>query len=88
LEHIPSSSQYHHWVLTRRARARSVGASTRPFVHYKSVLRLLAPDRTGGNGWRLACRRVFGDQSIPPAEPTWRTQTRCRGSTLRVRSSR
>jgi hypothetical protein len=69
LNHIPSSSQYHAWVLTRRARARAVGASTRPFVHYASVMRVLAPERKGGNGWRLVCNRVFEQQEGVAANP-------------------
>jgi hypothetical protein len=59
--HLPSSSEYHAWVLNRRARARACGASTRPYVHYASLMRLLAPDRSGGNGWRLVLRRVLDD---------------------------
>jgi hypothetical protein len=60
LGHTPSSSEYHHWVINRRARARKVGASVRPYAPYASVMRLLAPDRAHGNGWRLALARVFG----------------------------
>jgi hypothetical protein len=60
LRHVPSSYEYHHWVINRRARARKVGASVRPYAPYASVMRLLAPDRAHGNGWRLALARVFG----------------------------
>ena len=59
LGHIPSSSEYHRWIINRRARARSRGESTRPFVFYASVIRLLAPDRSGGNGWRIVTDRIF-----------------------------
>lgn len=68
LGHIPSSAEYHGWVINRRARGRTAGESTRPFVHYKSVLRLLAPDRSGGNGWQLARRRIFDQQTAHPAQ--------------------
>jgi hypothetical protein len=61
LGRVPSSSEYHGWVINRRTRARDRGESTRPFVHYASVLRLLARDRSGGNGWRLVVARVFED---------------------------
>jgi len=62
LGHIPSSSEYHEWILNRRRRARQMGQSTRPFVHYSSVMRLLAPDRFGGNGWRLVISRVLHNE--------------------------
>lgn len=63
LRHLPSSSEYHGWVLNRRAQARAGGESTRPFAHYASVLRLLAPERSSGNGWRLVTARVFGEDT-------------------------
>jgi hypothetical protein len=63
LGHIPASSEYHAWVVNRRAHARQRGETSR-LVHYATVLRLLAPDRTGGNGWRLAISRVPG--ASPP----------------------
>ncbi len=59
LRRIPSSTDYHKWCLNCRRRARDAGQSTRPYVHYASVLRLLAPDRSGGNGWRLIVQRVL-----------------------------
>jgi hypothetical protein len=58
---MPSSFENHRWVLSRRALAAQVRAPG-AFVHYKSVLRLLAPDRSSGNGWRLVVSRVFGDE--------------------------
>jgi len=65
LGHLPSSGEYHGWVLNRRAQARARGESTRPFAHYASVLRLLAPDRSSGNGWRLVVARVFDRDGQP-----------------------
>jgi hypothetical protein len=59
LGHIPSSSEYHSWVINRRARMRATGGNARPYVHYASVMRLLAPDRSSGNGWRLVVTRVL-----------------------------
>lgn len=56
---IPSSQEYHTWVINHRRRARDSGQSTRPFVHYSSVMRLLAADRSRGNGWRLVIARVL-----------------------------
>jgi hypothetical protein len=70
LGRVPSSYEYHTWVINRRARARRLGQSTRPFVLHQSVLRLLAPDRRGGNGWRLVVERVFRDAAIPRRSPT------------------
>lgn len=63
LGRIPSSSEYHEWVINRRSRARDRGESTWPFVHHASVLRLLAPDRVKGNGWRLVISRIFGESN-------------------------
>ena len=68
--HIPSSGEFHWWVINRRARARQRGESTRPFAPYASVMRLVAPDRRGGNGWRLVVKRVFGDSEIPQRSST------------------
>jgi hypothetical protein len=56
---IPTSQDYHVWVMNSRRRARSSGQDTRPLVHYSSVMRLLAPDRMRGNGWQLVLSRVF-----------------------------
>lgn len=67
LGHIPSSTEYHGWVGNRRAQARTRGESTRPFAPYASVLRLLAPDRASGNGWRIIVARVFDGDSQPGA---------------------
>lgn len=69
--HIPSSHEYHHWVMNRRARARAVGGNIRPYVLHATVLRLLAADRSGGNGWQLVISRVFGGSpdSPLPASP-------------------
>jgi hypothetical protein len=61
LGRIPSSSDYHRWCLNSRRRARETGQSTRPYVHYASVLRRLAPDRSAGNGWRLVIQRALTD---------------------------
>jgi len=55
---IPSSFVYLHWGINRRARARASGESCRIAGH-QTVLRLLAPDRSKGNGWRLVVERVF-----------------------------
>lgn len=60
--HIPSSSEYHEWIGTRRARARAEGHDISQFVLVSTVYRLLAPDRANRNGWRLVTERVFGDQ--------------------------
>jgi hypothetical protein len=59
---IPSSYQYHQWVIARRARARAAG-HTVSAVHASTVNRLLAPDRKNRNGWSLVLERVFGDSS-------------------------
>ena len=64
LGRIPSSYEYHEWVINRRSRARDRGASTRPFVLHASVLRLLAPDRSRGDGWRLVIARVFEEPNV------------------------
>jgi hypothetical protein len=57
--HIPSSTEYHRWVLARRVHARQTGEDVRPYAPQASVLRLLAPDRSAGNGWRLVINRTF-----------------------------
>lgn len=59
---VPSSHQYHQWIITRRARARAAGESS-PLVHVSTVYRLLAPDRENRNGWKLVRQRVFHDAS-------------------------
>lgn len=64
LGHVPSSDEYHHWVINRRARARAAGTSTRPYVPYHSLMRLLAADRAHGNGWRLVVQRVLTNSQI------------------------
>jgi hypothetical protein len=56
--HVPSSHEYHMWVIARRARARASGEHVR-IAHLSSVYRLIAPDRSGGNGWRLVISRLF-----------------------------
>jgi hypothetical protein len=63
LGHTPSSTEYHYWVMNRRARARKVVGSVRPYAPYASVMRLLAPDCAHGNGWRLVVQRVVTDAS-------------------------
>ena len=61
----PSSHEYHHWVIASRARARREGTTACPFVPISSVYRLIAPDRCGGNGWRLVIARTLD------REPEW-----------------
>jgi hypothetical protein len=50
---IPSSWEYHQWIINRRRRARDSGQTTHPFVPYKRVLGLVASDRSGRDGWQL-----------------------------------
>jgi hypothetical protein len=64
LGRIPSSHEYTEWVVNRRARARATGATHR-IVKIDAVLRLLAPDRSGGNGWKLVIARVFPNGYAP-----------------------
>lgn len=59
LGHVPSSKEYHQWVIARRARARTTGESVR-IAHLSTVYRLIAPDRASRNGWRLVISRIFG----------------------------
>jgi hypothetical protein len=58
LGRIPSSHEYTLWVVNRRARARASGEPCR-IAKIDAVLRLLAPDRGKGDGWRLVVARVF-----------------------------
>lgn len=64
--HVPSSSEYHAWIGIRRARARAEGQDVSPYVLVSTVYRLLAPDRTDRNGWRLVKERVFGNDPDRP----------------------
>lgn len=64
--HIPSSIEYHRWVMNRRARARTAGRPSRA-VHISTVYRLLAPERKNRQGWQtLVLPRVFGTDGAPP----------------------
>jgi hypothetical protein len=53
----PSSYEYHHWVINRRAREKKAGIPTRT-VPLSTVYRLLAPDKSNRNGWTLVLERV------------------------------
>jgi hypothetical protein len=50
----------------RRARARAEGQDVSPYVLVCTVYRLLEPDRTNRNGWRLVKDRVFGGKPDGP----------------------
>jgi hypothetical protein len=62
--HIPSSFEYHRWVINRRARARGTGTPVRPYVPIRTVYRLIAPDRSDRNGWQLVIARLFGQPRV------------------------
>lgn len=59
LGRVPTSHEFHMWVMERRSRARQTGEAAR-VAHLSSVYRLIAPDRSDRNGWQLIVRRVFG----------------------------
>jgi hypothetical protein len=89
LDHAPSSQEYHRWILNRRRRARTTGEDARPYVHYASIMRLLAPDRSCGDGWRLALSRAFDNEPhaiVPTASRLYRLPPRA--SDVRAAGSR
>lgn len=55
---IPSSHDYDLWSRRSRHAAREAGHTAR-IASNDAILRELAPLRSGRDGWRIACRRVF-----------------------------